>query len=279
MKKAATQSISTLLVALFILSSCSNVNYAQMLGKQYDDFFRQFIMKSDLGQTPDAVAMAVPELNTDKTKAFLEGMAKEHAGLSVEAISLLGVSRTTTTIDSKSETIATAVYEYKYPAYYVLYEVSLRDSSGVPQLTSLNATASVVRAEERYPFQLVGVPLWNYVFILLVLGSLIFVVLSEISIFRLSMPIKTKVFWGIVALIGLGKIVLTWNDGHLNLNFLTLQIMFPSIAKYPTYMPWTIVFSFPIGALMYWYRRKSVIEKHAQKETNNVDTGDSKSET
>ena len=70
---------------------------------------------------------------------------------------------------------------------------------------------------------------------------------------------KRPVLWGIVALLGVGRLTLDWTSGALGLQVISVQVPVLGMLKQGWAAPWWIRVSFPLGAFVaLWKMRRSI---------------------
>lgn len=118
----------------------------------------------------------------------------------------------------------------------------------------------------------------NYIILLLTLLVPLLIIASLILCVKST--IKKKWLWIIFILCGIGKLGINWTTGQILFNPLSINIQLCGSAcfKPGIYAPWVISTSFPLGAIIFLFKRKKIlIQKTANtdKSSNKEDLGDS----
>jgi hypothetical protein len=66
-----------------------------------------------------------------------------------------------------------------------------------------------------------------------------------------------KWLWVLFILLGLGKLAVNWSTGEWQVMPLAVQVFSASIFSSP-YSPWILAVSFPLGAIVFLFRRREL---------------------
>ncbi len=88
----------------------------------------------------------------------------------------------------------------------------------------------------------------------------------------------------IILLVALPRFVINWNTGETDFTILNITLLGGGVDKPTLYSSWLFSFNFPVGAIIFWLRRKSLLQENSQQPentfvdamTNAGDTSDSK---
>lgn len=73
------------------------------------------------------------------------------------------------------------------------------------------------------------------------------------------MTIKKKIIWAlIILLVSLPRFVINWGNGQLDFNLLNIGIFGAGFNKPTLYSAWILSFHIPMGAIIFWFKRRSL---------------------
>ena len=107
-------------------------------------------------------------------------------------------------------------------------------------------------------FRLEGKSLLHYAVLGLVVALPIFTIYALVACFMTRMPGR-KWAWALFILFGVGSVALNWTTGEWEFQPLRLQLLSAS-ATAALYQPWVLSASFPLGAVIFLFRRRRLRE-------------------
>jgi LytS/YehU family sensor histidine kinase len=110
--------------------------------------------------------------------------------------------------------------------------------------------------EEHHRFRLAGKSAVHYVVLALA------IVFPLLTLYALVACVRTKMSWQkwpwmLFILFGIGSFSINWTTGETQFSALTLRL-FGASAAAVLYGPWILSVSFPLGALVFLFRRKAL---------------------
>ena len=111
------------------------------------------------------------------------------------------------------------------------------------------------RLEHLNKFSLNGKPVLNYLMLLLAVLIVIFVLATLLACIRTRIP-KRKWLWCIFVCLGFVGISLNWTNGVVSIDPIRVYIPGVTVTAASPYAPWVITVSVPIGAILFWFRRR-----------------------
>lgn len=143
--------------------------------------------------------------------------------------------------------------EYQFPAKWVLADIKILRTGGVPTIVSFHVAPMTNSLENLNRFTLVGKGAGQYLTLILALGFLVFSFYVFFLCVR-SRDIKRKWLWALITLIGVARFGVNWTTGQYTFTLLAIQI--PCLqATRPFYGPWTVFAYFPLGAVLFLNKR------------------------
>lgn len=107
-------------------------------------------------------------------------------------------------------------------------------------------------------FVLQGKSPWHYAILTLALAVPLFIIITLIVCVRTPIP-RRKWLWVIFILGGIGSVGTNWTTGALEFNLLQYLVLGGSALASSEHAPWVITAGFPLGALIFWFKRRKFI--------------------
>ena len=149
-------------------------------------------------------------------------------------------------------------YEYEFEQKWLLVYVGLRKpSSESPKIVQF-AVYQVDRSlKETHKFTLQGIKWIHYFFLIFCVACPLFILATLIACIRTKLK-KRKWLWIIFILVGFVQFSLNWTTGQDWIKFLQFQFLGAGFVRTSVYSPWILSFSIPVGAILFWVRRKKI---------------------
>jgi hypothetical protein len=148
-------------------------------------------------------------------------------------------------------------FEYQFPSEWLLVNVATQKKGGVSTIIGFNVYPLSDSLENINRLTLAGKPPLQYV--MLAFASLISLFIFYVLVLCiLTKMTKRKWLWIIFILFGIGRLTINWTTGQWQIAPLYF-LFFGSGAFAPPYGAWLISISFPLGAILFWFRRKKLV--------------------
>ncbi|MCF7981573.1 MAG: hypothetical protein K9K86_06280, partial [Pseudomonadales bacterium] len=149
-------------------------------------------------------------------------------------------------------------FEYHFADGWALANVVLKKSDENLSVIGFNVYRTKASQKELNKFTLGGkTPLHYFVLVSAVLAPL-FILVTTYFCIRTPIP-KRKWLWVIFVLVGIGSISINWSTGQFGIQPLSIKLFSASAVAAGPFAPWIISASVPLGAIMFWFRRKGFI--------------------
>jgi len=152
------------------------------------------------------------------------------------------------------------VYQLRGPDESVLMLFKLRDAGGRAWIAHIEWQPAPLDLRERFPFALAGLPPFHYLVLLAAVG------VPLLMLYALALCLRRRPrAWGLWALciaVGVGRLSVIWlpspfHPSYLAFDPLALQPLGVWLEKQPSYDPWRLSISLPLGALAFlWLQRR-----------------------
>ena len=114
--------------------------------------------------------------------------------------------------------------------------------------------------EETNAFALSGKSITHYLFLIGAVAIPLFIVFSLVLCVKTSME-RRKWLWVIFVLFGFVGLSLDWTTGQMSAQPISLYLLGVMAYTASPYSPWVITMSVPFGAMIFLWRRKSLIKR------------------
>jgi hypothetical protein len=151
-------------------------------------------------------------------------------------------------------------FEYHFSTGWNLANVAYKKVDGKIEIIGLNVYKSDASQKEINKFALSGKSIPQY----LILASAIIVpfFILVTLIFCIKTPIaRRKWLWILFVLGGFGTISTNWTTAAFGYKIFQYQLLGAAAMASSEYSPWIITVGFPVGAIIFWFKRKSFIEQ------------------
>ena len=161
-------------------------------------------------------------------------------------------------------------FEYQFSSGWALANVVLRKSGNELSVVGFSVYRTEASQKEINKFTFAGKSVLQYLILAAAILVPIFVLVTAYFCIRTPIP-KRKWLWVIFVLVGMGAVSVNWTTSQYAIQPLTIKLFSASAMAAGPYAPWIISVSVPLGAIMFWFKRKGFIE--ASRADNAIDTG------
>jgi len=159
------------------------------------------------------------------------------------------------TMSFKDETGYDFLFEYEFPHKWVLGHVYFRKASNTVTLERMDVIPLRDSLEQQNAFTLAGKTPLHFLFMALAVLLPVFTIATAVVCARMPRR-KWKWLWVIFSLIAIPTLSLNWTTGAMTYNFLHFLLLGGAFVSAP-YGPVTLQIGFPLGAILFWIRRRT----------------------
>lgn len=151
-------------------------------------------------------------------------------------------------------------YEYEFEGKWLVANVVLRKHGDKQaRIVGLHAQLFDRSLEQMNAFTFRGKGGLHFLMLFLAVMSPLVSIAACITCIRTPIR-RRKVLWALFTLVGVTTVHLNWTTGQLNFVPVSFQI-FGASAFAPAYGPWTLGVSLPLGAIIFFFRRKALMAR------------------
>jgi len=167
------------------------------------------------------------------------------------AVKLVGAQR----FSASGATTVNLTFEYQFVDRWVLANVATKTRDGASTIVGFHVYPESTSVETKNQFTLSGKSALQYCLLGAAIGAAILTLFVLIICIRTRMK-RRKWLWILFILFGIGKLSVNWATGQWAFMALAAQLFSASAAAMPTYSPWMISVSVPLGAILFLVNRR-----------------------
>jgi len=257
--------IPILALLLFTVASCSMQQTTEkFINKEIDSFSRGFIQNILTGDT-NALRKLDTRLVNDSALSVLNVLHRTLADKKLNQIRALGAEdkwlRSTKPNDNYD--IYSVIYEYEFKDAFILFTIVINKQSKPYTVVSFNANASKESFSKRTEFTFKNKTLKHYIVFAWIIAIPLFIIITVISVIKT--PIRRKWAWILLVILVNVGVNFNWTTGLFQWrNIEVILLLATDIAYGSIYAPWDFTVAFPLGAVIFWYRRKKILARRLE---------------
>lgn len=239
------------------LSSCSQEELSErFIPKEESSFAEDYLSKLRERDFTYVKSILSPELDAQVTDELLEQMAayfREGEPLSVKIIgSQVNVFN--------GQWQGNFTFEYQFESGWNLANTALKKTDSGYQVIGINVYQTEASQKELNAFGLSSKSGLQYLVLCLAVLVPLFILFTLIVCIRTPIQQK-KWLWIIFVLLGFGAIQVNWTNGAYAFQLISVHLFGASATAAGPGAPWILSASVPLGAIVFWLRRESLIER------------------
>jgi hypothetical protein len=227
-----------------------------------DAFARNFIGDLITGNLDSCFEKVDHEKLTDSSKLFLENASRNLKGAAVKNVKIIE-EYGSVNYDQYSGKSSYYHFGYQYelePQGYVLFFLGVTEKKGKLHVTTFNGRAIAVPVDELTKFTMSNRSTGQYIFFALTILIPVFILVTFIAMLLSKMKGKKKVGWSFIILfVALPRFIMNWGTGKVDFNLFNLEMFGGGFSRASVASYWLLYFHLPIGAFLFWYKRKRLI--------------------
>lgn len=139
-----------------------------------------------------------------------------------------------------------------------LANAAFKKVNGEPEVIGLNVYRTEASQKEINAFTFSEKSVIHFVVLALAILIPIFILVTTVVCIRTPIK-KRKWLWVIFILLGVSAIQLNWTTGQFGVQLISIHLFGSAATSAGPYAPWFISASIPLGAIIFWFRRKRFI--------------------
>lgn len=149
-------------------------------------------------------------------------------------------------------------FEYEFESGWNLANVALRKTNNNGyEIIGLNVYQSMASQRDINKFSLSSKSVIHYIILILIIIIPLFICVT-IFICAKTPNIKKKWLWIIFIMCGVVRLKINWTSGQYIIQLISVYLFGFSFQKTGPYAPWILSVSLPLGAIIFWMKRKQI---------------------
>lgn len=165
-------------------------------------------------------------------------------------------------------------FEYEFESGWAVANVVMKRIADKTTVIGFNVYKTDASQKALNKFELTGKSALHYIILALACIVPLFIIISLVYCIKTPIP-KRKWLWVLFILGGIGTVSINWSTGAFWFNILQYQILGAAALASSEYSPWIITAGFPLGAIIFWLKRKTFIERSTGDNLIHQDTASS----
>ncbi len=250
--------LALLLLPALLLVGCTPEDIQEhLIPKEEVTFAKGAITQLRLTQLDELKSRMHPDLLSKVSNEKLISLAKIFPDAEPKSVVLMGSNvRTVNQLWS-----ANFSFEYEFSQAWSVVKVSVVKQGEQCLITGMQVYQTQDSQRNINAFSKVKITAPKIAALFLTLTVPVFMLFSCFSVYR--SPIEHKWRWYLASFLGVGAFTLNWTTGDFYSSFSIIKLLGFKISAHSEYAPFLLSFTFPIGALWFWIRRKKLIHNAA----------------
>lgn len=255
MKKA--YEIIVLVVISMLMTSCSYEQISEkLIPKEESEIAKEYLSKLRNKDYSAIKSSMHSELISQVNDELLEKM---------NGLFRTGEPISTTIIGSHVNVIngqwqGNFTFEYQFESGWNVANAAILKVDHGYEIIGLNVHKTNMSQKELNEFKLTGKSILQYFVLVCAVIVPIFILVTLFVCARTPIQQK-KWLWIIFVLMGLGALQVNWTDGTYSVKLLSAYLLGASAMSAGPSASWLLSASFPLGAMMFWIKRKGFIDQ------------------
>ncbi len=177
------------------------------------------------------------------------------------SVSLVGFNQSNFKTLQTSKVVESYTFQYEFPDKWLLISLVTQTENGrEPLIGGFHIKPIKGDLKELNKFNLIGQPVQNYIALIFAVAVPVFIIISLFMCYKTPIP-KRKWLWYIFIALGFCAFNLNWTTGQWGIQLLAFQLLGSGFVKSGMYAPVIIQMSIPIGAILFYLKRKKWLER------------------
>lgn len=259
--------IAGLLLFCFGCNAVSRLEKMQQSAKKDFDFSKEYISLIQNGKIEEAMTYLPPKLRNEDTGKFLNEVVAVFPSKPFERAELVRLKKNS----GLTGTATKLVLEYVYPTKPIIVIIHLFQTDDEKVIVNwLEVNQLRLPAKDMYAFTFQDKSFIHILFLIWIVLVPLFIIFTVVVALRT--PIKKKKWlWILFILIGIFGIHFNWATTEIIIRPSNFKLLGSAFTRYSTTGAWLLKVSLPIGAILFWVKRKKFLQAAAMEKEENSD--------
>lgn len=243
----------TLLLAIALLGCDQQALFEKFIPKNEEAIAKELIAKLSARDYPAVEAKLDKSLQPPDIRSKLEGIAELIPAGEPKSVRTIGAY----TNQINAITNYSLTFEYEYNDVWLVANVVLRRSDGAVSVTGIHVSPHKESLETENAFSFKGKSWLHYVVFGLAIAVPLFILCTIVVCARTKIA-RRKWLWLLFIAMGFFVVQLNWTTGAWSVNPIYFLLLGAGFAKAAPAAPLILSVSFPLGALLFLVKRRSL---------------------
>lgn len=148
-------------------------------------------------------------------------------------------------------------FDYQFSGGWAVANVAIRRVDGETTVFGLSVHPTEASQRELTAFSAAAITPLHVAMLIGTIASPIFMLFTCYFVFKTPIA-RRKWLWYVLSFLGIGAVNFNWTTGAVGLQLLSIQLIGFGITSAGAAAPWIFSFTVPIGAAVFWMRRKTL---------------------
>ena len=249
--------------------SCKQGEKTDFILQEEADFAQNWLERLRAGDYEYAYNHADEELKADLTPEVFESFVLVYPKENVKNLSLLQWQyKKFKSLKSGDFSRYDFVYEYEFENnQYAVVRILLERNENGLSVIGANITRTADSQKNINKFTLMNKSAKYYVILFFALLMPVYSLCMFVLCLCTHFPLRQKIPWLLFISVGFGAVDINWTTGMIHIQLLHIHLL-SAAALIRSDFAWHIVFGIPVGAILFWFKRKKILA--AAKNNNEV---------
>ncbi|MCH7338841.1 hypothetical protein MMP73_04600 [Acinetobacter sp. NIPH 605] len=240
---------------LITLSACSQQSFLEKIVPPQEKAFAEDMFNQLSNKNYAAIEKYLsPELQDESTHSTLIQMAGLFPAEPVKNIKLIAANKSL----FKDVVTYQLSFEYEFADHWLINKIVLSKQADQIRIIGIHVEPIDHSVQAMHGFTFAGKSLLHYVVFILAITIPLFCIYAFILCIRTPMQ-KRKWLWLIFICFGFMQFSLNWTDGSYAFQMLSFLVLGAGYFQQTVYSPIILQIALPLGAILFVYRRKSLM--------------------
>ena len=248
-----------LLSLILLLAGCDQqAMFNKFIPKEETAVAKHLVTELAARDYASVVSQLDPSIKDASVQSALEQMAKLFPPGEPKSISTVGAN----TSIASGQTTYDLTFEYAYTDKWLLTNVVLQKRDGNLTVLGFHVQPMMQSLKEINRFTFKGKNILHYIIFTLAIAIPLFIVFTLVLCFKTTIS-RRKWLWMIFVAFGIVQLSFNWTDGSYGIQPISLALLGAGFYSAGPYSPIIINIAFPLGAIAFLFKRRSLIARKA----------------
>lgn len=248
------QLIALVLIILSVSSCSRDAISKKLIPQKESQFARHYLSRLRSGDFIYVKSLMSPELQSQVDEKLLAKISSYFRPGDPLSVRLIGSQVNI----YNGQWQGNFTFEYHFKSGWNIANAALRRTNNGYEVIGLHVYQENASQKEINAFTLYGKSPTHYLVLAAAIIVPLFILLTLIVCAKTPIP-RRKWLWVIFILFGVGWIQINWTTGQSMIKIFAIQLFGASAMASSPDAPWIISASIPLGAMLFWLRRKKYI--------------------